>query len=85
MSKLQIVAIASLLAIVPAAANAKNEGPDKTWDQYSDLLTQKGQNREPGPNGTFQGKPVVKGPANWHTQSGTSSSGASTGEAGSDR
>ncbi len=50
MSKLQIVAIAAMLAIVPATANAKSEGSDKTWDQYSDLLTQKGQNREPGPN-----------------------------------
>ncbi len=85
MRKFPIAVIAAMLLLVPVTANAKNEGIDKTWDQYSDLLTQKGQNREPGPDGTFQGKPVVKGPANWHVQSGTSSTGSSTGEAGHEK
>lgn len=85
MRKFPIVAIAALLLFAPVTANAKNDGADKTWDQYSDLLTRKGQNWEPGPDGTFQGKPVVKGPANWHAQAGASSTGSSTGEAGQER
>lgn len=85
MRNIPIVAIATLLAFAPLTANAKNEGAYKTWDQYSDILTQKGQNREPGPDGTFQGKPVVKGPANWHAQSDSSTTGSSTGEGGQEK
>lgn len=78
------IAAATVLAIVPAAAKDKSakSGGDKVWNENKELLQQEGQNREPGPDGTFQGKPVVQGPADWHSKMGGASSGASSGEAG---
>jgi hypothetical protein len=81
------VATAVLLAAVPAVAKekaAKATGGDRVWNENKELLEQEGQNREPGPDGTFQGKPVVAGPADWHSKmGGDASAGASSGEAGS--
>ncbi len=90
------VALAAALAIAPAMAKEKNKNALKGQEsQQSDILKQEGQNREPLGDGTFQGKPVVEGPADWHkggsadagsaSSSGanSSASGASSGEAGS--
>lgn len=80
-------AIAGMLAVVPALAADKDAGMDtKGASDFSEILKQEGQNREPGEDGTFQGKPVVEGPADWsHIRADTaggSASGASSGEAG---
>jgi hypothetical protein len=80
-------ALALALAVAPAMAISKSESKMKNQESNnaSDILKQEGQNREPGPDGTFQGKPVVQGPADW-SKSGSadsSSSGASSGESGS--
>jgi hypothetical protein len=82
-----IIAAASLLAVAPAVDKDKASGGDSTWNENKKMLQQEGQNREPGPNGTFQGKPVVAGPADWHSKLGSASdsdasAGASSGEGG---
>lgn len=81
------IAAALLLAALPATAKdktTKHMKSDLTPEQ-SQILKQEGQNREPGEGGTFQGKPVVEGPANWKSvHAGSSAStGTSSGEAGS--
>lgn len=87
MIKLTIgVAAAVLLAVAPAMAKEKTTKHMKSdlSQEQSEMLKTEGQNREPGENGTFQGKPVVEGPANWksaHTGS-SASSGSSSGDAG---
>ncbi|MBX9862244.1 MAG: hypothetical protein K2Y42_05775 [Hyphomicrobium sp.] len=55
-------------ALITAPAMAKDAAHMKSslTKEQSDMINSKGQNREPGANGTFQGKPVVEGPANWH-------------------
>ena len=68
MIKLTIgVAAAVLLAVAPAMAKEKTTKHMKSdlSQEQSEMLKTEGQNREPGENGTFQGKPVVEGPANW--------------------
>ena len=73
-------------ALITAPAMAKDSAHMKSslTKEQSAMINSKGQNREPGENGTFQGKPVVEGPANWHSAapSDGGSSGASSGEAG---
>lgn len=62
------VAIATLLAIAPAVAKedkAANAQQSEIWNENKKMLEQEGQNREPGEDGMFQGKPVVQGPAKW--------------------
>jgi hypothetical protein len=81
------IALATLMAVVPAVAKEKGAkmGDDKVWNENKKMLQQEGQNREPGEDGMFQGKPVVQGPANWHgkvSSGGDASAGASSGEAG---
>ena len=84
-------AIATMLAAIPAFA-ADEAGMDEanaqSSSEFSEILNQEGQNREPGENG-FQGKPVVEGPADWSnvhasgsSDAGSAASGESTGEAG---
>lgn len=87
MIKLTIgVAAAVLLVVAPAMAKDKSKKNMKSDlpQEQSEMLKTEGQNREPGDNGTFQGKPVVEGPANWKSvHAGSSaSSGSSSGEAG---
>ncbi len=79
MKKIMIgVALATLLGATPAAlAKDKATKPLKGADQSS---MDENANRHKDADGTFQGKPVVQGPANWHSSAST---GASTGEAGS--
>lgn len=88
MTKLLLcAATAALLAVLPAMAEKKS-ATSKGASAQSELLQQEGQNREPGEDGTFQGKPVVEGPADWssvHMDGAPASSGASSGEAGSDQ
>jgi hypothetical protein len=75
------VALAALLSAAPAIAKDKQslKGSDA---QQSSAMDQENANRTQNPDGTFQGKPVVQGPADWHNSS--ASSGASSGESGSD-
>lgn len=85
------VAVAALMAAVPAIAqDAAKDDQRQVWAENQEMLEQEGQNREPGPDGTFQGKPVVEGPADWKGKVGSASdddsatTGSSTGESGSD-
>ena len=86
MNKLIVgLALSTLLVSAPALAKTDatkhKNAPEMT---QSEMLKTPGQNREPGDNGTFQGKPVVEGPAHWpKVISDNASSGSSTGEAGS--
>ncbi|HEX2841085.1 hypothetical protein [Hyphomicrobium sp.] len=81
------VALAALLGASPALAKDKQPLKSEGAGQSS-AMTDENANRLQNEDGTFQGKPVVKGPANWHSASSGSSgssasSGGSTGEAGS--
>jgi hypothetical protein len=92
MSKvLMSVAIAAVLAIAPAAMAKEKEKKalkSEGSQQMSEILKQEGQNREPLGDGTFQGKPVVEGPADWSkggsgsASSGGADTGASSGASG---
>jgi hypothetical protein len=73
--------LAALLSAAPAIAKDKQSLKGKE-PQQSSAMDQENANRTQNPDGTFQGKPVVQGPADWHNSS--ASSGASSGEAGSD-
>lgn len=73
------VALAALLGATPAAM-AKDSPTKALKDQGADSTSMENANRHQNDDGTFQGKPVVQGPANWH--SGSASTGASSGEAG---
>jgi hypothetical protein len=79
------VALAAVMAAAPAVAKSKSESGMKSESSQKSF-----NNREPGPDGTLQGKPVVAGPADWTKgtsanagSSDSSSTGASSGEAGS--
>lgn len=81
-----VAALALLVATPTIAAekSAKSAAGDSGSD-LSEMLKSEGQNREPGEDGTFQGKPVVEGPADFSDLAPTgadSSAGASSGEAG---
>jgi hypothetical protein len=80
---LGLILSAAVIA-APAIAKEKAQMKSSLTKEQSAMINSKGQNREPGDNGTFQGKPVVQGPANWHNAapSDSGSSGASTGESG---
>jgi hypothetical protein len=73
-------ALAALLSAAPAIAKDK-QSLKSTEPHQSSAMAQENANRTQNPDGTFQGKPVVQGPADWHNSS--ASSGASSGEAGS--
>ena len=86
MNKLVLgLALSTLLVSAPALAKSDAAKLKSTQGMsQSEMLKTPGQNREPGDNGTFQGKPVVEGPAHWpKVISDNASSGSSTGEAGS--
>lgn len=84
---LNAVAVALVAAAVAIPATAKNKTTkNEEPAAHSERLQEDKQTREPGEAGTFQGKPVVQGPADWssvHAGGAPASSGASTGEAGS--
>jgi hypothetical protein len=74
------IALAVLLSAAPAIAKdtrAKAMGDDTA--AHSATLDENA-NRHRNDDGTFQGKPVVQGPAHWSS----AASGASSGESGSD-
>ena len=78
------VALIAALAAAPAIAKEKKALKDEGMKQSSSI-SQEDQNREQNADGTFQGKPVVQGPAKWTNleSSGSASTGASSGETGS--
>lgn len=80
MKKLMMgVALLALLGATPAAI-AKDKAAKALNSSDVQSSAQENANRERNDDGTYQGKPVVQGPANWHS---SASSGASSGEAGS--
>ncbi len=79
----QILLGASLiaaLAAAPAIAKEKQALKNDAMKQ-SGSISQENQNREQNPDGTFQGKPVVQGPAHW-TNMDPGATGESSGESG---
>lgn len=70
---------AGLLAAAPTFAKEMKANTDQG------SMIQENANRHKNPDGTFQGKPVVAGPAHWTNiaPDALGSSGASTGEEGS--
>ncbi len=85
MRKLMLgVALVSVMGAAPALAADKKAKADSK--ESSATISKENQNRVQNEDGTFQGKPVVEGPAKWsNMESGAASSGASSGEAGSSR
>lgn len=85
------VALAALLSAAPALAKDKKTNALKGEGAQQSTSTEENANRLQNEDGTFQGKPVVQGPAHWEgvgaassgASSGESGSGASSGEAGS--
>jgi hypothetical protein len=74
------IALAALLGAAPALAKDKRaKAMDDEAGAGKSAATQEDANRLQNEDGTFQGKPVVQGPADWSS----AASGASTGEAGS--
>lgn len=74
------IALVAVLGAAPAIAAEKAH--------KSTSISQEDQNRFQNDDGTFQGKPVVQGPASWHNMEpgalgSSSSSGGSSGESGS--
>lgn len=87
------VAIAAVWAAVPAfAADKMGAETDTGAGTQSQALGNMGEDtRHKGEDGSLQGKPVVKGPADWSharapggSDAGSASSGESAGEAGQD-
>ncbi len=80
-----ITGLALVAALGAAPAIAKDKKAKQTTEQ-SGAASQENANREMNPDGTFQGKPVVECPADWKSAAApdSGSSGASSGEAGSD-
>lgn len=74
------IALLTLLGATPAAI-AKDKTLKNKESQQSSV--QENANRVQNADGTFQGKPVVKGPANWHHANASANTGASSGESGS--
>jgi hypothetical protein len=83
MKKLMIgVAVAALLGATPAAI-AKDKASKSLKSQgMEQSSSEENANRLQNEDGTFQGKPVVQGPAKWNDLNASASSGASTGEGG---
>jgi hypothetical protein len=72
------IALAALLGAAPAVAKDKRaKAMDEAGGAQSAAMDENA-NREKNEDGTFQGKPVVQGPADWSS----AASGASSGEAG---
>lgn len=83
-----IVGAALIAALGASPVIAKDKALKDQGAQKSSSISQEDQNRFQNPDGTFQGKPVVQGPANWKSAasgsgSGSASTGASSGESGS--
>ncbi|MGE0023007.1 MAG: hypothetical protein AB7S70_05170 [Hyphomicrobium sp.] len=80
------LALIAALGAAPAIAKDKKALKQTTTEQSGGAASQENANREMNEDGTFQGKPVVEGPADWSSAaapgSGAASSGASSGEAG---
>jgi hypothetical protein len=75
------IALAALLGATPSMAKDKRaKAMDETGGAKAAAVDENA-NREKNADGTFQGKPVVQGPADWSS----AAAGASSGEAGSDR
>lgn len=73
------IALAALLGAAPVAMARDTAKPLKSQSQSS----MENANRTQNPDGTFQGKPVVQGPAHWQDADRSASSGTSSGESGS--
>lgn len=73
------IALAALLGAAPVAMAKDTSMPMKSQSQSS----LENANRMQNPDGTFQGKPVVQGPAHWQDADRSASSGTSSGESGS--
>lgn len=71
-------ALAAFALTVPALAADKKASSLKNQESSA----QENANREKNDDGTFQGKPVVQGPANWNDSAST---GSSSGEAGAEK
>jgi hypothetical protein len=81
-----MVGVALVAALGALPAYAKDKPALKTQAATSaGAVTKENENRFRNEDGTFQGKPVVEGPANWKSaSSGSASTGASSGESGSE-
>jgi hypothetical protein len=77
------VALAALLSVTPAAlAKDKSAKALKSQDAEQSSMDENA-NRGKNDDGTFQGKPVVQGPADWSGVHSSASAGSSSGEGGS--
>lgn len=82
-----MVGVAVAAALGAAPVYAKDKPALKTHSAASaGAISKQDENRFRNEDGTFQGKPVVEGPANWKSASSGSSAstGASSGESGAD-
>jgi len=70
------LALAATMAASPAFAASKTEKSMSATSMKKSDVSQQDQSREPGPDGTFQGMPVVQGPANWTKGSSASNTGS---------
>lgn len=68
------IALATAMAASPALAKSKSDA-SMGGDTKKSAASQEDQNREPNADGTFQGKPVVQGPADW-TKGSSASAGS---------
>lgn len=73
-------AIAAVLCASPVFAKDKTHSK-VTGAGSTATVSKQDENRFRNDDGTFQGKPVVEGPAHWK-DAGSASSGSSTGEGG---
>ena len=83
MKAMMVAALAAttLFAAVPTMAK-DNKALKEHGSRESTSVSQEDANRHLDKDGTFQGKPVVQGPADW-SGAGSASSGSSSGESGS--
>lgn len=72
-------AVVLCLSFTPSFA-ANSVKKDKASDHSPEIRT---DNMHKNPDGTFQGKPVVDGPADWSQLYSPSSTGSASGESGS--
>ncbi len=72
-------AVAVLLSVAPAIAKTTPKTMGSETSAHSTTLDENA-NRHRNEDGTYQGKPVVQGPAHWSS----AASGASSGDSGSD-
>ena len=74
------VAVTALLAAAPTLAK-DNKALKQGGSKESTSVSQEDASRHLDKDGTFQGKPVVQGPADWRG-AGSASSGSSSGDSG---